>query len=113
MNTQRLIRSSKSILTKRSYSTVNFSHINEAPKAPKPQIRQFSNPLLHTFLFASSTYILLNSIWLSLEHENKEKELLAKSKLLEDTIQELLDQKKVELEHSESSRKWYKLWLWK
>ncbi|KAG2733512.1 hypothetical protein G9P44_003037 [Scheffersomyces stipitis] len=101
--------------TLRSYSTVKFPEAGFQPKAvqqPKPQIRQFAHPLFHTFLAASTTYIILQSIWIRLEREETELELTTRSKELESTIQNLLDNKKLELQ-ADSSRKWYKLWMWK
>ncbi|KAK6455030.1 uncharacterized protein RJT20DRAFT_54241 [Scheffersomyces xylosifermentans] len=105
----------KTLSPLRSYSTVKFPEAGFQPKQiqQKPQIRQFANPLLHAFLIASTTYIVLHSIWIRLEREEKEQVLTQRSKELEETIQTLLNQKKQELETSSDGRKWYKLWLWK
>ncbi|KAK6198926.1 uncharacterized protein RJT21DRAFT_52552 [Scheffersomyces amazonensis] len=102
----------RSISKSRFYSTIQLSQLQNA-QPPKPQIKQFSNPLFHTFLIASSAYILLHSWWISLEYENKEKELIAESKRLEELVQDIINEKQAELINRESSRKWYKLWLWK
>lgn len=74
----------------------------------KPQISQFKGPLLHTFLLASTTYIVLQTVWMNLEYSEKRAELEAESKSLEDKIQRLVDAKKHEFDGR--NRTW---WFWK
>ncbi|ODV78159.1 uncharacterized protein CANTADRAFT_7611 [Suhomyces tanzawaensis NRRL Y-17324] len=82
----------------------------EAQAQPKPKLSEFKNPLLHTFLVASSTCLVLHAVWLRLEYEVEEKKLAEKTKQLEDSIQDLLDEKRVEIERS--NKRWYH-YLWK
>ncbi|RLV84266.1 hypothetical protein JA9_004867 [Meyerozyma sp. JA9] len=68
--------------------------------AAKPKLRQFSTPLFHTLLGASSVYIAFHVAWLRLEHREEERKLLKKSQEYEDEIQKLVSAK---------SRRW---WFW-
>ncbi|CAK7901229.1 hypothetical protein CAAN1_06S03070 [[Candida] anglica] len=74
--------------------------------APAPTVGQFRNPLLHCFLLASSTYIVLHTVWLSLEYEHREKELKKSTELLESRIQTYVDARST----ADKSKKWWKFW---
>lgn len=78
----------------------------------KPQLSQFKFPLYNTFLIASSVYIFLNTVWYKLEHDEREKELTIKAKLIEDEIQQLVDSKKVEFQEivQQEQKSWWKVW---
>lgn len=98
--------------TRRSYS-VKFSENFDGhhPEATKPKIRDFRYPLFHTFLIASATYMGLNAVWSALEYKQVEKDLSAKSKLLEEDLQAALDAAKHEMKSSQSV--WSKLAFWR
>lgn len=86
----------------RSYSYVNFPQ-GDSIESPKPTLSQFKNPLFHCFLIASTTYIVLHIVWTSLSSSEKEAKFIEKTKVLEDRIQQLVDERKNEFE---STRKW-------
>lgn len=93
----------------RSYSYVNFPQGNSI-EPRKPTLSQFKNPLFHCFLIASTTYIVLHIVWTSLSSSEKEAKFIEKTKVLEDRIQQLVDERKNEFE---STRKWsnmFKFW---
>jgi hypothetical protein len=92
-------------IIRRSYSIRFPEHIGEV--ATKPKISEFKTPLLNTFLIASSTCLVFHSLWLSLEYVEREKELSARAKVLENEIQSIVDVKKEGI----VTKKWY--WLWR
>lgn len=92
----------------RTLATVRFPE--GAPAPPKPLIGQFSGPLLHTFLIASTVYISLQSVWLALECGEKKEELLVRERVLEAEIQALVDEKRALL----APESWWRgLRLWR
>ena len=68
----------------------NFDGQHPAPT--KPNLSEFKNPLLHTFLLASATYMALQALWSSLEYEHVEAELLEKSRALEAEMYQALEE---------------------
>ena len=93
----------------RSYSYVKFPQ-GDSIESQKPTLSQFKNPLFHCFLIASTTYIVLHIVWTSLSSSEKEAKLIEKTRVLEDRIQELVDEKK---DKFESTRRWsnmFKFW---
>ncbi|RLV92235.1 hypothetical protein JA1_003296 [Spathaspora sp. JA1] len=86
----------------------------QGPVVPqnKPRLSQFTTAMAHTFLFAGIAYMGLQAIWLHLEYEQIEDQLISKSKLLEEKIQSIVDAKKEELiEVSQTKNKhWYQFW---
>lgn len=94
----------------RDYSYVNFPLGNSA-EPPKPTLSQFKNPLFHCFLIASTTYIVLHTIWINLSSSEKEAKFIEKTGVLEDRIQQLVDDRK---NAYESKRTWYNVFkFWK
>lgn len=85
----------------RNYS-VRFPQTTEELNHEKPTLSDFKNPLLHTFLIASSAYMALHIFVLSHEYEVEEQKLADKERSLEVEIEELLKQKK--------QKKWFSLW---
>ncbi|CUM54124.1 uncharacterized protein AC631_04744 [Debaryomyces fabryi] len=93
----------------RGYSYVNFP-LGDSTEPLKPTLSQFKNPLFHCFLIASTTYIVLHIVWINLSSSEKEAKFIEKTKVLEDRIQQLVDDRKNEYE---SKRKWsnvFKFW---
>lgn len=93
----------------RSYSYVNFPQ-GDSIESRKPTLSQFKNPLFHCFLIASTTYIVLHIVYTSISCSEKEELFIERTKVLEDRIQQLVDEKKNKLE---STRKWsnmFKFW---
>ncbi|CAH6723093.1 hypothetical protein CLIB1444_13S00166 [[Candida] jaroonii] len=83
--------------SRRLYSTEFPTNINS-----KPNISQFKTPLLHTFLIASTTYLLLNTIAMTLEYEEEKQKIENLEKSIEFEIQTVIDNKKKQLES-----RWY------
>ncbi|OBA23373.1 hypothetical protein METBIDRAFT_35330 [Metschnikowia bicuspidata var. bicuspidata NRRL YB-4993] len=87
--------SSKVKLVKAPYRfySVKFSENFDGnhPAPTKPKLSEFKNPLLHTFLLASATYMALQALWSALEYEHVEAELLKKSQILETEMQEAIE----------------------
>lgn len=110
----RRLAHAKLALPRRHYSvkfSENFDGQNPAPT--KPTLGEFKNPLLHTFLLASATYMALQALWLALEYEHVEAELVAKSKVLETEMQKALDDARHEMAASIASKSWFsKLAFW-
>lgn len=76
----------------------------------KPRIGQFRTAFFHSFLIASTTYMILHAIWYRMELENAQVAMEAKSALLEQRIQELVDEKKLRFD---GQKRWYhKLKFW-
>ncbi|CUM62918.1 uncharacterized protein PRCAT00000478001 [Priceomyces carsonii] len=94
----------------RRLSEVKFPEEQVDPS--KPKIKEFKYPLFHTFLIASTTYVLLNSLYLKLEQEEKQNELLKRNEELENSIQILVNEKEQELRAKQ--KKWYSIFnLWR
>lgn len=89
----------------KQYSTVKFPQPTQ-DLSTKPKLSQFKNPLFHTFLLASTTYIILHTIWLNLEFNEKKRTLEYQSKDLEEEIQNLVDDKKANIQNN-NKRSWY------
>lgn len=90
--------------TARRFYSVRFpEHVGTI--STKPKISEFKNPLLHTFLIASSTCLVLHSLWLSLEKVEREKELAGRAKEMEAEIQKIVDENKPKV-----AKKW---WMWR
>lgn len=80
-------------------------------RTAKPTLAQFKYPLFNTLLIASGTCLCLHSVWTLLELEHVKRVRLARTALLEDRIQQLLDDKKLMLERE--NRSWFSKFLWK
>ena len=93
----------------RSYSYVNFPQ-GDSIESPKPTLSQFKNPLFHCFLVASTTYIVLHTVWTNLNSSEKEERFIDKTKAFEDRIQQLVDKKRNELESKKSWSHVFKFW---
>lgn len=88
----------------RAYSvkfSQNFDGLMPEPK--KPSLKDFKYPLFHTFLLASATFMGLNTLWYSLEYEQVEEQLKAKSRALEAEMQAALDGVREDIQKSSSS----------
>lgn len=95
----------------RKYSNVKFPQGNDIEPG-KPTIGQFKTPLFHCFLIASTTYITLQAVWISLTREEKEEEFISETKALEEKVQHLVEEKKNELDYKRN--KWYNIFkIWK
>lgn len=93
----RVLKVTSNVGFKRFYTTSNPS-----TAILKPKISQFKTPLLHTFLIASTTYLLLNTIAMTLEYEEEKQKIETLEKSIESEIQTAIDNKKKQLES-----KWY------
>ncbi|EGV65221.1 hypothetical protein CANTEDRAFT_102588 [Yamadazyma tenuis ATCC 10573] len=91
----------------RNYSSIKFPQAANEIVHEKPNLSQFKNPLLHTFLIASSTYMVLHIIALIDQYDEEEKILSREEKVLEEKIQSIIDETKIRNEKS-----WYSF-LWK
>lgn len=89
----------------------NFDGQNPAPT--KPKLSEFKNPLLHTFLLASATYMALQALWSGLEYEHVEAELLEKSKVLEAEMQSALETARQDMEATNRHVWFPRLQFWK
>lgn len=90
------------VLLNRNYSKVQFpQESKEYVSSDKPTLSQFKNPLLHFFLIASSTYIIMNGICITLENKEREKEIIKEQKSLESKIQTHFDK--------ENLKRWYSM----
>lgn len=96
----------------RRYATVKFSENfdGQQPEVTKPKLSEFRNPLLHTFLIASTAFMGLNTLWNWLEYAQVEKELIEKSKMLEAEMQKALDEVKEDIT---PKSKWLKWSFWR
>ena len=110
-NISLLTRTSGVCQPKRSYS-VKFPQDHQELNESKPNISQFKYPLFHTFLIASTTYMVLHAVSLSIDIGDEEKKYSEEEADLEQEIKTIVDQKK-----EMANKRWYSyLWnlkLWK
>lgn len=90
----------------RKYSSIKFPQEFKTANNEKPTLSQFRNPLFHTFLIASSTYMLIHLFVSVSEYESEEKVLLKQEKDLESEIQSLIDVKAAQV----PKKRWYFFW---
>lgn len=77
---------------KRNYVSAKFP-LAESENRKKPKISEFKYPLYHTFVIAAGTFLLLDLLWTSFEHNIREKEYEQRTKELEVQIKEHLNEK--------------------
>lgn len=92
--------------SKRKYSNIKFPQEFKQVNNEKATIGQFRNPLFHTFLIASSTYMLIHLFVSIYEYQQEEKCLLKEEKDLEHEIQAIIDEKASKV----PTKRWYLFW---